>query len=246
MFLVRFFFDVAEVGSVFFLVLEADFVRNKFDGLAFEIGQQLFFVLQKESLLNVSQFADFFSALDGLRDFHHGEFAHTIHTDVSLGINQNAGFQAVRPVVVVRHAPQRGLDAADDDGHIGIELFQNVAIDHRGVIGTEACLAARSVSVVAAQAFVGRVVVHHRVHAARRHAKIDSRLAEFLEVAQVVPPVGLRNERHTETIVFQYSSNNRRPESRMIHIRIPSDEHDVHFVPTAQVGFFFRYGEPIE
>ena len=129
----------------------------------------------------------------------------------------------------------------NDDGHVGIELLEDVAINHRGAVGTEARLAAWCVGIVAAQAFVSRVVVHHRVHTARRHAEIDSRLAELLEVAQIIPPVGLRDKCHTETIVFQYPSDDSRSKRRVINVCIARDEDDVHFIPTAQVGFFFCY-----
>ena len=114
---------MTEIGGIFFLVFQADFVRNEFDGLAFEIRQRLFFVLKKESLWNVSQFADFFAVLNGFSNFHHGEFPHAVDTDVGLAVDQNAGLQAVVPVVVVRYASQRSLDAAHDDGHVGIEFL---------------------------------------------------------------------------------------------------------------------------
>ena len=237
---------MAEVRGVFLLVFQADFMWNKFDGLAFEVGERRFFVLQEEGLIDIGQLVDFLAALNGFGNLHHSEFAHAVHPDVGLGVDQDAGFQTVRPVVVVRHATQRSFDAANDDGYIGVELFQNVAIDHWSIVGTEARLAAWSVGIVAAQALVGGVVVHHRVHAARRHAKINSRLTELLEVTQVVAPVGLRDKRHTKAVVLQDPSDDRRPKRGMVDVGVARDEHDVHLVPTAQVGLFLRYREPVK
>ena len=84
MFFVRFLFDMLEIGGVFFLVFQADLMRDKFDGLALEVGERSLFVLQEESLLNVSQFADSLAVLDGFGNFHHGELAHTVHAEVGF------------------------------------------------------------------------------------------------------------------------------------------------------------------
>ena len=78
---------------------------NKFNCLTFEIGKGSLLVLQEESLLNISQFTDFLSALYGFGYFHHSELAHTVNTKVGFGIHQNAWFQAIVPVVVVCYSP---------------------------------------------------------------------------------------------------------------------------------------------
>ena len=93
-------------------------------------------------------------------------------------------------------AAHGGLHPAEHDGRIGEELPEDARIDRGGVIGTEARLSAGGVGVVAAQALVGRVVVHHRIHVAGGDPEEKSRGAEFFEVAQVVLPVGLRKNRH--------------------------------------------------
>ena len=75
--------------------------------------------------------------------------------------------------------------------------------------------------------------------------KKKSRLAEFLEVAQVIAPVRLRDKGYTEAVVFKYPTNDSCSKRRVIDIRIASDEDDVHLIPTAQVGFFLCYREPV-
>ena len=123
MFFVRFFFDVAEIGGVFLFVFEADFMRDKLNGLAFKIREFRVSVLQEKGLLDVGQFVDFLSASYGVGDFNHGKFAHAINTQIRFGIDQYAGFQTVVPIVVMCHPSQRGLDAAYYYRCVGIKLL---------------------------------------------------------------------------------------------------------------------------
>ena len=53
----------------------------------------------------------------------HGQFTHTIYNKVRPAVAKNAGAQAFLPIVVVGHAAQRGLDAAEHYGHFGKELL---------------------------------------------------------------------------------------------------------------------------
>jgi hypothetical protein len=55
-----------------------------------------------------------------------------IDKQVRLGIEQDRAADLLRPVVEVRDAPQAGLDAADDEGHVGERLAHPLRIDdHR-------------------------------------------------------------------------------------------------------------------
>ena len=143
------------------------------------------------------------------------------------------------------NSSQRCLYASEDDRDIGINLFQDVAINYRGVIRTETSLASWSVSVVGTKAFVSCIMVHHRVHAACRDAEKQPRLAEFPEVAQVVTPVGLRDDAYFVAFLFKCASDNRRPERWMVDVRVAADKHDVELVPPAQVGFLLCYRQPL-
>ena len=124
-------------------------------------------------------------------------------------------------------------------------MFEDIAVNDCGSVGTKASLTARGVGVVAAQAFVGGVMVHHRVHATGSDAKIEPRLAEFLEVAQVVAPVRLWDKSYMEAVMFQNPTNDGSPKRRVVNVCIARDEHHIHFVPTTQVSFFLYYGEPV-
>ncbi len=140
---------------------------------------------------------------------------------------------------------QRRLDATEDNRDVRINLFQNVAIDYRGVIRTETRLASRSVSVVGTKAFIGCVVVHHRVHASCRDTEKQARLAELTEIAQVVAPVRLRDNAYFVAFLFKCASDNCRSKRWMVDVRVAADEHNIELVPTAQVGFFLRYRKPL-
>src|SRR5699024_550146 len=68
--------------------------------------------------------------------------------------------------VVVGEAPQRGLQPADDDGGVRIQLPQLAGVDDGGAVGAAARLAAGGVGVVAALALGSGVVGDHRVNVA--------------------------------------------------------------------------------
>ncbi len=56
------------------------------------------------------------------------------HEQVGLGVQQHAAANLLAPVVEVRDAAQRGLDAADDDGHILERFARALRIDDDGAI----------------------------------------------------------------------------------------------------------------
>ena len=102
--LVRLLFDMLEIGSVTLFVLQADLMRDQFNGFTFNCWEFLFFILKEEGLLDVSQFANFSSLLDGLGNLQHGIFAHSVNANVGVRIHQDRWFQAVVPIVVMGHS----------------------------------------------------------------------------------------------------------------------------------------------
>ena len=87
-----------------------------------------------------------------------------VDEEVGLGVEQDRAAHLLRPVVEVRDATQRGLDAADDDRHVPERLAGALRVHDHRAIRTLAAFAAGRVRVVAADAPVGGVAVHHRVH----------------------------------------------------------------------------------
>ena len=89
-------------------------------------------------------------------DLEDGALAHAIDQQVGLAVDEDGAADGIRPVIVMRHAAQARLDAADDDRHIGIELAQAIAVDDCRALRPVAGLAARRIRVLMAD-FLGRV-----------------------------------------------------------------------------------------
>ena len=235
---VALFFDVAEVGGLLLLVLQAFLVGVEGDVALHRAD----FAGKVGGLENVVQRASLHQAAG---QFDNGLLAHAIDEQVGSAIHQDAGAHAVLPIVVVRQASHAGLDAAQKDGHVGEEPFQDLRIDDGGVFGAHVGACVGRIGIVAAQAFVGGVFVHHGVHAAGRYAEEQAGTAQLLEVTQVVAPVGLGDDGHTQPFRLQYASDDGGAERGMIHIGIAAEDNYVQFVPPAEFHFFLGRGQPV-
>ena len=98
-----------------------------------------------------------------------------VHQQIGLGIEQHRAAHLLRPVVKVRDAAQRCLDAADDDRHVAVGLARALRVHDHRAIGPLAALAAGRVGIVAAHAPVGGVAIDHRVHVAGGDAEEQPR-----------------------------------------------------------------------
>ena len=74
-------------------------------------------------------------AVQGVCHLHHGAFPHAIHQEIRLAVQQNGPLELVRPIIVMGHAPQAGLNAADENGNVLIHPSDQVAVNHRSIIG---------------------------------------------------------------------------------------------------------------
>ena len=236
--LVAFFLDVAEIGGLLLLVLQAFFVGVEGDVALYRAD----FAGKVGGLGNVVQRASLHQAAG---QFDNGLLTHAIDEQVGSAIHQDAGAHTVLPIVVVRQASHTGLDASQEDGHVGEESFQDLRIDDGGVFGAHVGARVGRIGIVAAQAFVGGVFVHHGVHATGRYAEEQARTTQLLEVSQVVAPVGLGDDGHTQPFRLQYASDDGGAERGMIHIGIAAEDNYVQFVPPAEFHFFFGRGQPI-
>ena len=140
-------------------------------------------------------------------------------------------------------AAQTGLDASDDDGHIGEELLEDARIDDGGVFGTEVVATVGRVGILRAQSLVGRVFVHHRVHRPRRNGEEESRTSQLLEVAVVAMPVGLGNDGHPQALRLKYASDDRRREGWVVNVSVAGEDDDIEGIPAEPLDFFFGGGE---
>ena len=190
-------------------------------------------VCEECHLADLAQQLGVVSVAHGACDLLHDAFAHAVDKQVGARLDEHRGEEAVAPVVIVREPSQRGFDASDDDRDVGIEPFEDLRVDRRRTVGAESRLSAGGVGVVVAQAQVGRVVVDHRIHRSCRDAEEEPRGPEFCEVPQVVPPVGLRDDRHAIPFGFEQASHDRGAEGRMVDVGVAREEDDVELVPSA-------------
>ena len=159
---------------------------------------------------------------------------------VGLAVDQHGTLDGFRPVVEMRDAAQRSLDAADDDGHI-LECFARaLGIDGDGVIGAPAGFGVGGVGIVRADFLVGRVTVNHRIHVAGGDAEEQFRLAEPAEVGGGFP-VRLRDDADAKSLRLQQPADQRHAEARVVDVGIAGDEDDVAGVPAARIHFAARH-----
>ena len=105
--------------------------------------------------------------------------------------------------------------------------------------------AVRAVFIDGPQASVGRVLVYHRVHAARGYTEEEPRTPQLLEVAVVAVPVGLRHDGHAIACGFEATPHDGHAERRVIDVGITREQDDVELVPPLQCAFLLRRREEI-
>ncbi len=202
--------------------------------------------LPHHGLFHINNVAYFLAGVKASGHFEHRFFAHAVDNHIDRCIGHYRRAQAVLPVVVVRVSAQRSLNAAGNNGHVGIEATQNLGIDNGWIVGAHAVAAVGRVGVIATAATGGGVMVNHRIHSAGRNTEEQPRSTEFLEVAQIVLPVRLRHNSHAIVPhLHQYAPNHGSTKRRVVNIGIARKQHDVHLVPTAKFHLLHRRRQPI-
>ena len=180
-----------------------------------------------------------FPIFNGVRNLDDRFFSHTGNEAVRTARFKNRRHHSVFPIVVVAFSPERGLDAAYNDRHIGIEFLQYGAVNRHCPVWPLSRPSFRSICVITAQALGGSVMVHHRIHRPGCNTEKEPWSAQFPEVAQIISPVWLRNHRHSVAFSLEYSCNYSRSEGRMVDVGISRKENHVDAVPTESLYLFF-------
>ena len=170
--------------------------------------------------------------------------AHAEHQRVGAAVDEDRIAHAVVPVVVVREAAQRRLDAADGDGRVPERLADAVAVDDRGAVGPAARLSAGGVGVLAARLFRGGVVVDHGVDHAGGDEEAELRPPEAAEVLAAVP-VRLRQHRHAVAGALEHARDDRQPERGMVDVGVAGHVDEVRRVPAARAHLLRRHGQKV-
>ena len=164
--------------------------------------------------------------------------AHTVDKQVGTRSCQHRALQRIGPIVVVRKAAQRRLNATHNHRGMRKEVFENLGIGIDRSVGAEASLATRRIGVVGAEAYVGRIVVDHRVHSARSNGKEEAWLAEFLEVTQVIAPIWLRHDGNTVALRLEDAAYDRRTKGGVVDVGIARKDDDIELVPATSLDLF--------
>ena len=124
----------------------------------------------------------------------HGALAHAVNQDVGLGVEEHGAAHGVGPVIVVRDAPQAGLDATDNDGAAGFECASDqIAIRNDRAVRTHVIDAAGREVVLSPLLASRRVVGDHRVDTTTGNSPEEARLAETADVIET-RDIGLGND----------------------------------------------------
>lgn len=142
-------------------------------------------------------------------------------------------------------ASERCLDAAGNHRNIWPKFLQDFRIDDGRHIGTHAVASSRRVGVIVSEASVRRIMVHHRVHRAGRHPEEKSRSPQFLEITQVIAPIGLRHNRDLVTGILQSASDHGGPERRVVDISVTREQDYIGLVPAQCIHFIARCRQKI-
>src|SRR3712207_3906862 len=246
---VRLLFDVPEVGRLFLLVRQTFFVRIEPDIARFV--RKLFFICHVGYLRNAVQrramyaerrlrhtvgrpFLVFFQLPSQLDD---GLFSHSVNQQVGAAVAKDAFSQRVLPIVVMAQSAHARLYASQYHRNVGVELFQYLRVNDGRIFRAHIGPPVGRISVFAAETLVGGVFVYHRVHTSGGNTEEQTGASQLLKVAQVIPPVGLGNNGNLQSFRFEDTSDYRRPERRMVYIRVAAEENHIQFVPSAKFHF---------
>ena len=180
-----------EAARVFELIGLERLERGQFDGI--------FHAFERSSLVGSS--VDERNIFHGnarrkrIGDFNNSTLAHAIDKQVGARIEQNGTLKRIGPIVVMRQATQARLNAAQNNRCVLVRAPNEVAVHRCGVVGAPIGRTARRIGILAAWNLVYGVMIHHRVHIARRNKEAQARLAEHIH-AFGVAPVGLRDNAH--------------------------------------------------
>ena len=160
----------------------------------------------KRCALDPGNLANRDSCVQSIGDSNNRFFAHSVADHISATVEQNRSFQLVGPVVVVCQATQRSLHTTHDKRGVFIGSSNQIAINHRRVIGAQAHLPTRGIKIAIAVFFCNRIVAHHRIHVSRTYQKRQAGLAEHIDAGGVMP-IRLRNNAHFVAICLKQSGD---------------------------------------
>ena len=169
-------------------------------------------------------------------------FPHAVNEKICARIRKDAAAHLIIPVIVMRKTPEARLDAADDDRHAAVCLPHTVRINDRCAVRALPRFAAGRVSVARAALFRGGVMVHHGIDVSRADEERKARPAKAAELLRAVP-VRLGDDAHRIAVALQHAADDRRAETRMIHVCVADDVYEIKLPDAARGKLLSRGGQ---
>ena len=198
----------------------------------------------KYCAVDVGNVPDIKAGIEGVRDFYHALFTHTVHQKIGLAVQQNGPLHTLRPVIVMGKPAEAGLDAANEDGDVLIESADQIAVDHGGVVRALAHYAAGGKGIGLAAVLADGVVVYHRVHIAAGNQKAQPRSAENIDGLGIFP-IRLGNNAHGIAGVLQHTADNGVAKGGVIYISVTDHVDEIALRPAPVKHFLFRNGKKV-
>ena len=195
----------------------------------------------KRGATQVGDLVDGLAGVQAPRDVGDLSLGVAIDQQVGLGIHEHGAAHFFAPVIEVRDAAQRGLDTADDDGHVFIGLARALRIHDDRAVRPLAPLPTRRVRVIAAHAAVGGIAVDHRVHVAGGDAEEQPRPAQRAESLGTLP-VRLRDHADAQALGLEQAADDGHAEAGVIDVGVTTDDDDVAFIPAQRIHLFAAHG----
>ena len=180
----------------------------------------------KYGSVDVSDVFYIHSGIQSICDLHNTLFAHTIHQQICLRIQQNGPLHRFRPVVVMTKPPQACLNAADQNRHILVSLANEIAINHSCIIRPLAHNPTGGKGICFAFMLGNRIMVHHRIHITAGYQETKTRPTENINRVRLFP-IRLRNDTYAVAMLFQNSADDRMTEGGVINISIADHIHKI-------------------
>src|SRR5665213_2515196 len=132
------------------------------------------------------------------------------HLALSIAINEEIGFRIqedraahlLRPIIKMRNAPQGSFNSADDDRHTLERLAHALRIDNDGAVRALAAGTAGRIGIIAPDAPLSGIAVHHGVHVAGGDAEKKVRTAKSLKRRGAVP-IRLGNDADAKSLCLK-------------------------------------------
>ena len=205
--------------------------------------ENVFFVFRLVySAVNISDVAHIHAAGQGIRDLHDAALPHAVGNQVRACFQKDRSAHAVRPVVIVGHAPQACLQSSENKGCLFKGSADQVAVDHDCVVRPFSHHTARAESIAAAMFFADRVMVDHGVHISGGHQKAKTRLPQHCSTLRV-SPVRLADHSHCISSGLKNTRNNGRSETRMVHISVSADIYKIQLFDTLCLHVLPAHGQ---